>query len=443
MKIRICFVCCIALLLAQLFLPNNADAQRKIDDLRSMWNEGRYAQVLPRLLEYRNGPYGKRAEVDYMIATSYCQTSKFNRAQGYFTWAMGYQGVSENDRTTILEQMQQCRAGSSVHVIHESQVRSSTGIASNRPGVSGKMGYVDESDKSYRATASQPATMVRAIPFDELTRRLFEMSDRAAAEKQLRSRVGTNFQVASFGHFVMASLWSSASQLRDIGAELDRYLEFYTSEYHMPAPPYLITVYVVPGTEDMHNLAMQIHGLDLSPYSIAYSYQNDLSMVGAVLPGANGSLAHELFHLMVRNNFGDIPAWLDEGMASLYEVSKTAGDKIMGIPNWRGAVLQRNWSRRPTVKKLVQMTWGTFDNVEGNEINRDTLTQAANHAMARYFVLYLQDKGELTRVYDLIRKREITDQPDTQMVGILESVLKKSLDEADADFVAWFRSLSR
>ena len=35
-----------------------------------------------------------------------------------------------------------------------------------------------------------------------------------------------------------------------------------------------------------------------------------------------------------RNNFGDIPPWLDEGMASLYEVSEVSGNHILGLPNW-------------------------------------------------------------------------------------------------------------
>ena len=87
--------------------------------------------------------------------------------------------------------------------------------------------------------------------------------------------------------------------------------------------------------------------------SIGYSFQPNMSRVAVIPSTTIGTLAHELFHLMVRNDFGDIPPWMDEGMAALYEVSRIRGTMIAGIPNWRGTVLERFWDIRPSVEDLV------------------------------------------------------------------------------------------
>ncbi len=141
----------------------------------------------------------------------------------------------------------------------------------------------------------------------------------------------------------------------------------------------------------------------------------------AIVPGqAVGTLAHELFHMLVGERYGDMPPWLEEGVASLYEVSNVSAKylpdgqvdagpggvpmvggelPVRGAPNWRGCVLQRIWLQnfggadvqRPKVAELVAMDWRAFDNLEGDELVE---RQAVTHATARYFVLYLQDERQ-------------------------------------------------
>ena len=64
-----------------------------------------------------------------------------------------------------------------------------------------------------------------------------------------------------------------------------------------------------------------------------------------------------------------------------------------------------------------------------------------NHATARYFVLYLQQRGQLLAVYKAFLNRKITDRPATQSVALLESALGRPLDSVDAEFAAWFKAL--
>src|ERR1051325_10177877 len=100
--------------------------------------------------------------------------------------------------------------------------------------------------------------------------------------------------------------------------------------YDMPAPSYFITVYLVPNDGILGLLASLIHGITIYEGTIGYSFPYDQSITAIIPRMIFGTLKHELFHLMVRKNFGDIPPWLEEGMATLYEVSRVRDEGIVG-----------------------------------------------------------------------------------------------------------------
>src|SRR4029453_12868338 len=118
-----------------------------------------------------------------------------------------------------------------------------------------------------------------------------------------------------------------------------------------------------------------------APGSIGYSFSADQSMVGWADGKAYGTFAHELFHVMVRGNFGDIPPFLDEGMAALYEVSGFEQGRAAGVRNARGAPLRKNWGDPPGIKALVQMNRAALDAVAGpSDAGGSSGKQAAKHA---------------------------------------------------------------
>jgi hypothetical protein len=234
----------------------------------------------------------------------------------------------------------------------------------------------------------------------------------------------------------------SADELKRVGESLEQYLQFFVSEYGMKPPPYLITVYFAADRGQLRDLARKLHGIDLAPGSIGYSFSADQSMVGWADGKAYGTFAHELFHVMVRGNFGDIPPFLDEGMAALYEVSGFEQGRAVGVSNWRGALLRKYWSERPGIKDLVQMNRGALDDVAGPaDAGGGSGKQAANHATARYLMLYFQERGELLPVYKAFRNRKVNDRPAAQGVELLESVLGRPLRTVDTEFAEWFGKL--
>jgi len=234
---------------------------------------------------------------------------------------------------------------------------------------------------------------------------------------------------------------ATATDLKRVGGSLGDYLRFFVAEYGMRSPSALITVYFANNLSQLVSLARTLHGIELAPGSIGYSFSPDQSMVGWADDKAYGTFAHELFHVVVRNNFGDIPPFLDEGMAALYEESGFEGNRIVGVPNWRGPILSKGWTERPSIKDLVQMNRSAFDDIAGPDQAVAGDKQSVNHASARYFMLYLQQRGELLAVYKVFLNRKMSDQPAAQNVALLESTLGRALVTVDAEFAAWFKTL--
>ena len=274
-------------------------AQSELLEIRDMWKTGHYEDALPRLLEYRHKPYGKNAAVDYMIATSACRLSDHEET-GYkfFNWILKNYSLGKN-RELVENERDNCASNLQPSNLAFTSLRTGGSV-----GVSGKTYYWLGNEKSLEGEtnaliASDPVEVVKEISYEELSDRLFEKSNKPAAESYFKEQLGPTFKVKSFRYFTIASSGNhSPSQLSSINNTLERYLGFFASHFNMPVPPYLITVYLVPEIGQLHNLAEKIHGIRVSRGSIGYSFRDDLSLVGVIPSTTLGTLAHELFHLM-------------------------------------------------------------------------------------------------------------------------------------------------
>tara|TARA_R110002110_G_scaffold102200_2_gene259264 strand:- start:380 stop:838 length:459 start_codon:yes stop_codon:yes gene_type:complete len=87
------------------------------------------------------------------------------------------------------------------------------------------------------------------------------------------------------------------------------------------------------------------------------------------------------------------------------------------------------------------MNWQEFD-VQGGSMQ----LQAVQHALARYWLLYLQEREYLADIYSGYRTRDIrktSANPVEDAARLIESSTGKSLAVLDADFTAWFNASSR
>lgn len=411
----------------------DASADERLDALRAQWRSGDYLAVIPALLEYRDAPYGRTAEVDYMLGTALCRVPQFRRDGAAYLARTIYNYVLPlADVAKVRAEEQRCGATALPGGIVF------TGANGQRVGVSGKT-YFWASGRN--ALTSGPAVSLREIPASEFAARRFGPGAADAAVAKVRALVGAGFVVRRSGSFVLAAQGNQPeADLRAVADTFERFLRFFVREYDSRVPDQLITVYLVDHLGALQTLADKVHGIRLSPNTIAYSFRDDLSVAGSIPATGLGSLVHELAHLIARHSFGDVPAWLDEGLAALYEVSTfTPEGRVVGVDNWRRPVLNQVWDARPSLAKLVEMSASQFANEEEQfELKR----QAANHATARYLMLFLQDQGKLAPLYRAFRDRKPTSavDPGLEAVQLLERVTGMSAAALDARFVEWFRA---
>ncbi|HEX7315320.1 MAG TPA: hypothetical protein VF297_15450 [Pyrinomonadaceae bacterium] len=132
-----------------------------------------------------------------------------------------------------------------------------------------------------------------------------------------------------------------------------------------------------------------------------------------------GTLVHEIVHPFVEANFPDCPAWLNEGLGSLYEQSGEQDGHIVGYTNWRLPGLQRAIRRGGLTpfEKLLALDGRAF---------YDDDAHGTNYAQARYLCYYLQERGLLTRFYRDFHANRAADPTGFD-------TLKKVLNETDME----------
>ena len=433
----------VAALIATPMWPSAGSAQMDYETGKRHWLQGRYPDSYGTLLGYRKETFARKPEVDYMIGTSACRIDCCRDWGHRFLSALPESySLSVESRKLVDTEVKVCQLAASMPPpVADGPDKLRSMVAA---GVSGRAKVFSTPDMSVGVT-TYPARRVRDVPAAELQDRLTARGD-AARAAGVASRLGETKNVVAYDRFVIASLSNhSRADLDRIANVLERFLGFMRERYGMVLPDRYVTVYLVPDPARLRQAAVRLHGLDVSPGTIGYAFQEDLSVVAFVTGTAVGTVLHELVHLSVRGTFGDIPQWLDEGVAGLYEVSTVYPDGVFGEPNWRGDVLKALWRRRPTVAAMIATPWFPFEVPESRSETTDIFSpqaedQVAFMAMARYFCLFLERQGHLEAVYRAVRDRDVmaAQRPSEAAKIALEKAFGASVEQIDARFAAWF-----
>jgi hypothetical protein len=284
---------------------------------------------------------------------------------------------------------------------------------------------------------------------EDLESRLFELDQKDQAVAKIKSLLTDVYEVNARDRYVLVSLRSekiTEAQVLDITASLEKAYNFYVSYFKLRAPDKIITVYLAPDSAGLNKTAKLVHGATLPKEVYGYSLLTDLSLLGIAEPGYLGTLYHELFHLVVRTDLGDIPAWLDEGLASLYSTSHWSNDSLLGDKDtWRKEQLQKTYlsltkQAVPSLTQLFSYNWQQFNG--GEDIN---LCQASvNYALSNFLMILFQEQNKLQYIVDVYKNRRDPGGKDSPAapgnIEILESALGYSIDSLQAQFTRWFIS---
>jgi len=415
-----------------MFCLSSVAVASPVEKAKVHWQKQEYKQVIEILPPLRDDFFGKRVDVDYMLATSLCRYKDFyTGGRQYLRHILRVYPLSQQNFNVILSELERCPVQAKPNLIAFNLGR---GVA----GVSGKSFYF--LGGSNKAVGGNPLQTIRPIAPSEIEQRLLPLADESLAKIRLEKRLssqGYKANIYAKGRFVIGSISNhTEAELNKIATLLNKALLFLQSTYQFKLPDKLFTVYLVPDGRKLKNVGDKLHGLNVNYATIGYSFRDDLSLA-AIVNGPNvGTLKHELTHLLVRTNFGDVPPWLDEGLAALYEVSRQEGDYLRGLPNWRGQVLEHYFTSYPVdLISLMTMNWLNFD-----ARNMRKEKQAINHALARYWILYLQDKGLLTQVYSTFKNvdiKAITSNYEFDVNTLINKATGKSLSQLEIEFFNW------
>lgn len=400
-------------------------------EYKRQWSQGRYSDVVPLLATYRRtAPNGRRAEVDYMLATSECRVAGL-QPRGYqrLLWMLENYKLGAA-RMRVSDQARVCMrvvSGSAEEVDFVS-IHSSGGAS-----VSGKMGMVTE--RPTEGSTGGAITEVPEVPIATIRARRANKDsvDRVTA---LLKRGLPMYDVRPSGRFLVVQRAGTAATATAAATALNTAAAFFERTYGMAQPEQLITVFPVANESELSNIARTLHGLRTMEYTIGYSVYDDLSIAGIAAQGAYGTLVHELFHTLVRGNFGDMPPWLEEGMAAAYADSRIVGDRVEPNPrNWRGPILRNSYAGPiPSLAQLMKMTWVEMDSVQS-----DPQRQATNQALACFFILYLDQHGKLVEVYKALQPVDVSESGEDARTRAVETALASPLATVYADFRTWLQ----
>jgi len=244
----------------------------------------------------------------------------------------------------------------------------------------------------------------------------------------MRKALGEDFIVEVERPFVIAGD-ISRSEFNRIknGTVLNSYRAFY-SQFFTVKPSRIIKVFLFKDDETYREYAKRLYG-DEPDTPFGYYKSEDSSLIMNIGTGT-GTLVHEMTHALMESDFPRAPAWLNEGLGSLFERCMVTPEGLKGMVNWRLPILRRaiKENRVTGLRKLISTTRAEFYRDE----------RGTHYAEARYFCMYLQEVGLLEKFYRRFRDNYKKDPTGAKTI---EELLGKSLEKIQENWLEWVREL--
>jgi hypothetical protein len=404
--------------------------------------QGKFDQVYVECKMNLKEPYGKTSYLNhYYIGQSLCGKGYTQQGIGWYRYIKQKFPIDRNFGNQLSQSINTCGShlaapvGTTVTVIINNSITPS-GVTG---GVRGKSGLQMACEKS----SYENYDKLRAN--DSLSRRVFPITQKASALSSLRQFLPESiYNIDTTGRFMLVYQRSpeSSTRVNEVAAKLEMAYQYFTKNYKLRDIDKLFTVYLVEDKYSLQRLAKRVHDITISEGNIGYSSLNDLSLLGIANTRQAGTLIHELFHLVIRSDIGDVPPWLDEGMACMYSVYQMDDNKLRGsYETWRVTHFKMLINLKsltmvhvPSLAQLLNYTWDEYQ----GEINNSFCDASVNYALSNFFALYLQYKDLDVDVIQAFRNRASASL-DTLSSGpsdieLLETILGKPINMITADF---------
>ncbi len=177
-------------------------------------------------------------------------------------------------------------------------------------------------------------------------------------------------------------------------------VERFELDFFQQRPTKILDVYLFADAASYERGVKRLTGKSpTTPYGFYSRSQGALFMNIAT---GGGTLVHELVHPYVEADFPGAPAWLNEGLGSLFEQSADKNGHIIGLTNWRLTGLQRSFADGQTLPTFHELTHLDDSSFYGDG-------SGTHYAMSRYLMYYLQEKNLLVDFYKKFRAGRAKD----------------------------------
>ena len=219
--------------------------------------------------------------------------------------------------------------------------------------------------------------------------------------------------------------------VRRRGKEVVRWTrDLLLKDFFAEAPSELEEIWVLKDAASYQRLSRELFGTNPeTPYG--YYLPSRHAQVMNIRPGY-GTLVHEMVHPFMHHAWPDAPAWLNEGLASLFEFPFEDEGHLKGRVNWRLPALQQGLAagRVASFSSLAHFSQDEFyEDVDGT-----------HYAAARYLCHWLQEKGALTT---LVRRAIELKAEDPSGFRALGEALGGEPDTLRAEWERYVQRLSR
>ena len=279
-----------------------------------------------------------------------------------------------------------------------------------------------------------PAPAASAEPDAAPARRAVGGPSAAALSRHveaLKRRLGDGFTIVVEPPFVVVGD-EAPDVVRRRSADTVRWaVDRLTQDFFDTMPSRILDVWLFRDAASYRANAKAFFGDDPStPYGY-YSSEHEALVMNIATGG--GTLVHEIVHPFVQVDFDGAPAWLNEGLGSLFEQSGERDGHIVGFTNWRLPGLQRAIREHavPSLRKLTGLDSGRFYDDDSG----------VHYAASRYLLYFLQERGLLVRFYREFRAAKASDP--SGFATLQRTLGERDMDAFQARWERWVLTLRR
>ncbi len=201
-------------------------------------------------------------------------------------------------------------------------------------------------------------------------------ADYAEHVRALRKDAPTGFNVRVEMPFVVIGNASPEQLEKQSRATVRFAVDHLRADFFEASPSSILDVWLFEDAESYASLVTVLTGeAPTTPYGFYSPSHAGLFMN---ISTGGGTLVHEIVHPFVEADLPHAPAWVNEGLGSLFEQSAERDGHIVGLPNWRLPGLQKA-IRRGKVRPLSDLCKTTTSQFYDDD-------RGTNYAEARYLM---------------------------------------------------------